>query len=364
MGNNVCVSEWTMVRTAVVLDLIDDDWRERQRNLDPSSWEPTTGAKGQAIVLNYLDPTAIEYLGQNFNLDPRFFQKHIAGSEEHFTGDWRPSSVKTAPYLRSARYESRFVSVDYRRPYAVPTGAVICICDPKIEDANRDVMLDNVVAAIKALPRGSRFDRTIVAGLGILFFEIIDLWNTVIFQMDYQISALEDQLEHDFWDRPQNPVSILHRTQRASRRLTAYRYQILSLEKDLVFVSGGDVSQELMLDLGDLKDKINDLINRADKAVPALLASIAIDEGAKASRLTAVALWFAPLSLAVSFVGVDGSSTFGGKKYWIMPCIAFPLLFLVMMMANSSDKLMTTLAKKKMGRSLISLFKPRTRTFH
>ena len=205
---------------------------------------------------------------------------------------------------------------------------------------------------------------------------IAKLWNEVAFYMDLQISALEDQVEHDFWDKPQNPVSILHRLQRASRRLTIYHGQLGSMEKDLDYrtesVSTSKMPaekrtarkcsrEEMVSDILDSQEKIRVLLQRADKAVPALLASIAINEGVKASSLTATALWFAPLSLSISLVSIDGSSHFGGKKYWIMACIAVPLLLLVMAIANTSDMLMAALGKRRPGRALISLFKPETR---
>ena len=194
--------------------------------------------------------------------------------------------------------------------------------------------------------------------------------------MDLQISALEDQLEHDFWDKPQNPVSILHRLQRASRRLKTYHGQLGSMKKDLhswtQSVSNQKVPaqkrsakkrkrEEVVSDILDSQEKIEVLLQRADKAIPALLASIAINESVKASSLTATALWFAPLSLSISLVSIDGNSRFGGKKYWIMVCIAVPLLLLVMAIANTSDKLMAALGKRRPGRALISLFKPETR---
>ena len=205
---------------------------------------------------------------------------------------------------------------------------------------------------------------------------IAKLWNEVAFYMDLQISALEDQVEHDFWDKPQNPVSILHRLQRASRRLTIYHGQLGSMKKDLDYrtesVSTSKMSaekraarkcnrEEMVSDILDSQEKIRVLLQRADKAIPALLASIAINEGVKASSLTATALWFAPLSLSISLVSIDGSTRFGGKKYWIMVCIAVPLLILVMAIANTSDKLMAALGKRRPGRALISLFKPETR---
>lgn len=183
----------------------------------------------------------------------------------------------------------------------------------------------------------------------------------MVFHMDLQVSALEDQLEHDFWDKPQNPVSILHSTQRLSRRIISYLGQLASMKSDMESKTDQDALEDVVMDIKDVEDKLRILLHRTDKATPALLASIAISEGAKASSLTAVALWFAPLSLAVSIVGIDGGSPFGGRKYWIMACIAIPLLLLVIAVANTSDKLMSALGRRRGGRALVSLFKPETR---
>lgn len=181
------------------------------------------------------------------------------------------------------------------------------------------------------------------------------------FHMDLQVSALEDQLEHDFWDKPQNPVSILHSTQRLSRRIMSYLGQLASMKSDMERKTNQNALEHVETDIKDVEDKLRVLLQRTDKAIPALLASIAIGEGAKASSLTAVALWFAPLSLAVSIVGIDGRSPFGGRKYWITACIAMPLLLLVIAVANTSDKLMSALGRRRGGRALVSLFKPETR---
>ena len=187
--------------------------------------------------------------------------------------------------------------------------------------------------------------------------------------MDLQVSSLEDQLEHDFWDKPQNPVSILHRTQRAARRLTTY--QLVSLKADLGIdpenapagmpAAEKRAREDLVVDIQDIQGRLQILIQRTDKAISALLASIAISEGVKASSLTAIALWFAPLSVSISLVSIDGDTRFGGPKYWIMVCIAVPLLLLVIAVANTSDSLMNELGKRRRGRALISLFKPDTR---
>lgn len=217
------------------------------------------------------------------------------------------------------------------------------------------------ISTVKSLPHGQKFNVSLINHFHTPFSRIIILWNAVAFHMDLQVSALEDQLEHDFWDKPQNPVSILHSTQRLSRRITSYLGQLASMKSDMECKTNQDALEDVVMDIKDVEDKLRILLQRTDKATPALLASIAISEGAKASSLTAVALWFAPLSLAVSIVGIDGRSPFGGRKYWIMACIAIPLLLLVIAVANTSDKLMSALGRRRGGRALVSLFKPETR---
>ena len=209
------------------------------------------------------------------------------------------------------------------------------------------------MAAVKALPPNQNFDGSIVSALQASMSKIIALWNAVAFHMGHQVSALEDQLEQDFWDKPENPVSILRQTQRTSRRLRTYRSQLGSMRTDLVFSGGGASPDDLVTDIKDIEDMLEVLVERADKAVQSLLASIAINEGIKASSLTVIALWFAPLSLSISLVSIDGSSEFGGKKYWIMASTAVPLLLLVMALANTSDRFMSALGKRRRGRALI-----------
>lgn len=234
--------------------------------------------------------------------------------------------------------------------------------DAQCQGANKDPrtsLFHKSVAAIQAFPPGQPFDRSVINCFGSPLLSIISLWNTVVFHMDLQISALEDQLEHDFWDKPQSPVSILHKAQRLSRRITTYMGHITSLEADIGRMTTENALEIVDMDTKDVKARLTVLSQRTDKAVPALLASIAITEGAKASSLTAIALWFAPLSLAISIVSIDGHSPFGGRKYWIMACIAIPLLLFVIAVANTSDSLITLLGRRRGGRAILSLFKPK-----
>lgn len=225
-------------------------------------------------------------------------------------------------------------------------------------------MFEDFVAAIEALPVEESLEQMIIEIFTKSLTSVMAMWNAVVFNLDLQVSALEDQLEHDFWDKPQNTVSILHQTQRISRRLTTYCEQVIMAEKDLTIISAGKVCEHLDIDIKDVKERLNILIQRTDKAIPALLASIAIREGAKASSLTAVALWFAPLSLSVSIVSIDGNTRFGGRKYWIMGCIAVPLLFLMIAVANTSDRFMSWLGRFRRGRAFVSFIKSENHMRH
>ena len=135
---------------------------------------------------------------------------------------------------------------------------------------------------------------------------------------------------------------------------------INSLGSDIGRKTTANALEGVDIDTKDVKDRLSVLSTRTDKAIPALLTSIAITEGAKASSLTAIAVWFAPLSLAVSIVSIDGHAPFGGRKYWIMACIAIPLLLLVIAVANTSDSFIASLGRRRGGRALLAMFKAKT----
>lgn len=119
LGNSVCRDRSTIARSVVVLDRIGNAWIERSNASTLEFWKPVPNASGQAIVLNYLDSEAIEGLGQEFSLGPEFFQTHLAGSEQHHTGDWATSDLTAPPCLRSSRRRANFFTIDFRRTYDV-----------------------------------------------------------------------------------------------------------------------------------------------------------------------------------------------------------------------------------------------------
>lgn len=119
MGNKACQNRSTLSRNAILLDRIKGTWIERAPNLEVRSWEPSKGADGQAIVLDYLDSETIQYLGLQLNLDPQLFHTHLAGCEQHYKGYWAKNHLTSAPCLRSTRRSAQFFSTDYRRPYVV-----------------------------------------------------------------------------------------------------------------------------------------------------------------------------------------------------------------------------------------------------
>ena len=224
-------------------------------------------------------------------------------------------------------------------------------------------MSQTIVESVKCLPKSQPIDGSIIPLLSPVFSHILALWNKVIFELELQVGLMEDQLEEDFWDRAEHPVSILHKTQRLSRWMTAYLGHLKDMKLAMSpsrFGGSGEMAPSLEVDVTFLEHRLHGLLKRAEKTVQALLASIAINEGVKASSLTAVALWFAPLSLAVSIVGVDGNTRFGGRKYWIMMAIGLPLLAVVIAFANVSDKFLAALHRTKRGRFVVALFNPKT----
>ena len=118
-GNYAFQNRSMLSHNAVILDRTNGTWIERARNLEIRSWEPSKGADGQAIVLDYLDSETIEYLGLQLNLDLQPFQTHLAGCEQHYRGYWAKNDLTSPPCLRSTRRSAQFVSIDYRRPYVV-----------------------------------------------------------------------------------------------------------------------------------------------------------------------------------------------------------------------------------------------------
>lgn len=115
-GNSACHNRATLARTAVLLDRTGGKWTRRAPDLDCRNWGPVPGADGQAILLDFLDTETVEYLCCELDLDPRVFHAHVAGCEQHYTGDWTKSEFTVEPCLRSIRRNLRFISADFRRP--------------------------------------------------------------------------------------------------------------------------------------------------------------------------------------------------------------------------------------------------------
>lgn len=125
MGNWACENRSTLSRNAVLLDRKNGEWFERAPNRDIQSWGPDSDTEGQAFIIDYLDSEVIQDLGSRFDLDPRLFQTHLAGCEQHYTGDWQPNYLTSAPCLRSSKRAACFVSFDYRRPYVMRRDASV-----------------------------------------------------------------------------------------------------------------------------------------------------------------------------------------------------------------------------------------------
>ncbi|KAL9610753.1 MAG: hypothetical protein Q9167_004572 [Letrouitia subvulpina] len=334
MGNNVCNDRNKLSRNVIILERKKDEWYERLWEVGNQPWDNSGNAEEYAIIANYLDIDFIQSVVEGLEIDLKAFRSHLNGCEQHYKGDWAKSSFTFPPYPRSVQYRSRYVCIDFRRPYLIKDEASFSAFN--VSRKQRCSLL-----------RSHRRART----ANVLFEHerCTIAWSPV---ENEGSKPLEDQVEHDFWDKPRNPVDILHEAQRISRNLAHYRNQISFMENDLRHSKADDLLTDLAIDLEDVKSGFETLMKRTDKAVPALLASIAISEGSKASSLTAVALWFAPLSLSISIVSIDGNSRFGGQKFWIWACIAVPLLFVVISVAHLSDNFIERLGRRRGGRAL------------
>lgn len=128
LGNSTCRDRSTLARSAIVLDRVGDVWTERSPACTSLPfWKPMPNASGQAIVLNYLDSEAIEGLGQEFLLAPELFQSHLAGCEQHHSGDWATSDLTAPPCLRSSHQHGNFFAIDLRRTYDVSSSSKMSI---------------------------------------------------------------------------------------------------------------------------------------------------------------------------------------------------------------------------------------------
>ena len=118
MGNSACKNRQRLARDVVILERNENRWREREWKIGHQPWDEADGARGYAIIMNYLDSEAVQSI-LALGIDVSAFQAHIDGCEQHYTGAWWPSNMTSAPYLRTEEHRSRFVSFDYRRRYTI-----------------------------------------------------------------------------------------------------------------------------------------------------------------------------------------------------------------------------------------------------
>ena len=122
LGNSACYDRQTLSRSMIVMDRIGARWTQRTPSSEPSLWSALPGSSGQAVIVDYLDAELIRGLMLEFSLAPELFKTHLAGCEQHHTGEWAPSDLTTPPCLRSTQKVASFFSIDYRRPYEAPEG--------------------------------------------------------------------------------------------------------------------------------------------------------------------------------------------------------------------------------------------------
>jgi len=228
---------------------------------------------------------------------------------------------------------------------------VICICDPVIptrpksgqysgnsaplllhdlHSAQKDSLMTQIVAGIEKIPTTAAQDWLFEDVILCPVQTILRLWASVAMEMDFQVSAMEDQLEHDHWDKPQKPERVLTTIQRLSRRLGAYTSQVESLKLELESKFQYTQSHFINKDVEDIHSSLVTLTKRAHRAVPALLAIMSMDEARKSSRLAMLVFLFAPLSLVATVLSIDGKSSMTGFKFWIFGMVGIPLVIVVL----------------------------------
>jgi hypothetical protein len=127
-GNNACRDRRSLLKDVKVLGHTSAGWVSEVQNPECASLQPVDKADRHAIVLNYLDSHLVAMLGVMFEIDPEFFYSHLAGCEQHFTGEWHPSRLTAAAPLLSTRLQAPFFVIDFRRLYA---------CDASDDDLDR-----------------------------------------------------------------------------------------------------------------------------------------------------------------------------------------------------------------------------------
>ena len=123
MGNSVCIDRQSLAHESVILERRNETWRRRYANILDGPWNQTDKAQSYVVAMNYFEPREIRSLAQELGINAKVFQAHMHGCEQHFTGTWEPSNLTTPPYLRADRYESGFVTFDYRKRYPMTDSA-------------------------------------------------------------------------------------------------------------------------------------------------------------------------------------------------------------------------------------------------
>lgn len=210
------------------------------------------------------------------------------------------------------------------------TGLYTSLTSKSKDDAQSEAMMAQITQWIEGRPHGFQGNHCLPEILTGPLRAIIYQWSSVAQDMDHQVSATEDQLEGDFWDYQRDPRRVLTTIQRLGRRLVSYTEQVHTARTDLVpWLNDTPIGGAIQADFDDVERKFTILTKRSHRAVPSLTTYITMEESKKMSRLTMVALLFAPLSLLASFLGIDGKSSMGGLKYWIFIGVAVPAMVLI-----------------------------------
>ena len=150
LGNNSIDSRHRLASDVVVLERKENGWHNREWKIGHQPWDGADSARSYAIIMNYLDLEALQSMVA-LGIDVRAFQAHIDGCEQHYTGTWWPSNLTSPPYLRTERYQSRFVSFDYRRRYTIKDASDFAAFDLSRKERSRLLRSHHLARSADAL---------------------------------------------------------------------------------------------------------------------------------------------------------------------------------------------------------------------
>ena len=198
----------------------------------------------------------------------------------------------------------------------------------KSEQAGKDILVRDldgylgslmniIVAHIMTLPPNEPLDQLFSSVIAAPLDTILFFWTLILRNMGVQVGRMENLAEEDYGEVQKPAHLVLTTTQQLSRQVQDYLAKISSAKMEIQAKVPKRSPRKRVLIKGyaEVYSRLAQVERRADKVVPAILASISINEGKRAAKLTRIALLFTPLSLLASILSIDGGSRLGGLKY-------------------------------------------------